>query len=126
MSQDKVADALSMMKNLKHAKKNKVKIKIVSKLLLNVLKIMKEKGAIKSYKVDSKDKSMEVILGDFYDCNAIKPRFTINTSQIERYMRRYLPARGIGTIIISTNQGLMTHEEALEKQTGGCLIAYFY
>ncbi|VVB82159.1 30S ribosomal protein S8 [uncultured archaeon] len=41
-------------------------------------------------------------------------------------MRRYHPARGIGTLIISTNKGLMTQEEALEEGTGGSLIAYFY
>ncbi|HEB47012.1 MAG TPA: 30S ribosomal protein S8 [Candidatus Pacearchaeota archaeon] len=37
-----------------------------------------------------------------------------------------LPARNIGTVIVSTNKGLMTHEEALQEKIGGSLIAYFY
>ncbi len=87
---------------------------------------MKEKGVIKKYKIDGKEKSIEVALGEFTECRAIKPRFTADKSQIEKYRRRYLPARNLGTIIISTNKGLMTHEEAFAEGIGGILVAYFY
>lgn len=126
MGQDIVADTLNMMKNAKRANKEVVKTKIISNLLIEILKIMKQKGAIKKYKIDSKDKSLEITLGNLIDCKAIKPRFTCGIDSIEKYRRRYLPARNLGTMIISTNKGLMTHEEAKEEHTGGCLIAYFY
>ena len=126
MSQDIVADTLNMMRNAKRAGKDVVKTKIISNLLIEVLKIMKQKGAIKKYKIDSKDKSLEVTLGDLVDCKAIKPRFTCGLDAIEKYRRRYLPARNLGTLIVSTNKGLMTHEEAQEEKIGGCLIAYFF
>jgi small subunit ribosomal protein S8 len=42
------------------------------------------------------------------------------------YFRRYLPARGIGTLIISTSKGLVTHQTALDKGIGGSIVAYFY
>jgi len=126
MSQDIVADALNQIKNIKKAKKEIVKIKRISNLLIEILKIMKEKGAIKKYKINSKEKSAEITIGDLSECKAIKPRFSVNKTQVEKYRRRYLPARNIGTMIISTNKGLMTHEEVLEEDTGGCLIAYFY
>ena len=126
MSQDIVADALNMIKNAKMARKNAVKIKRISNLLIEILKMMKQKNAIKKYKINSKDKSIEVSVGDLVDCKAIKPRFSVDKTQIEKYKRRYLPARDIGTMIISTNKGLMTHEEAQEKEIGGSLIAYFY
>ena len=58
--------------------------------------------------------------------NAVKPRFTATVLEIEKYVRRYLPARNFGIVIISTSSGLLTHQEALEKNIGGCLIAYFY
>ena len=45
---------------------------------------------------------------------------------MDKYIRRYLPARNIGTVIISTNKGMMTHKEAAEEKIGGCVIAYFY
>jgi len=126
MSQDIVADALNMIKNAKKSGKENVEIKRISNLLIEVLKIMKQKNAIKKYKFNSKEKSVEVTIGDLSECRAIKPRFTVKKEQIEKYQRRYLPARGIGTIIVSTNKGLMTHEEALTEGTGGCLVAYFY
>ena len=87
---------------------------------------MKQNGAIKKYKIDSKEKSLEVTLGDLLECKAVKPRFSCDVSQIEKYRRRYLPARDIGVLILSTNKGLVTHEEAFEENIGGCVVAYFY
>jgi len=126
MSQDIVSDALNMIRNAKRASKNSVYINRISNLLIEILKIMKQRGAIKKYKIDSKTKSIEIDLGEIYECRAIKPRFTVDKDQIEKYRRRYLPSRKIGTVIVSTNKGLMTHEEALQEKIGGCLIAYFY
>ena len=126
MSHDIVADALNMMKNAKRARKDTIKVKIISNMLIEILKIMKQKGAVKKYKIDSKEKSIEITIGDLTECKSIKPRFSCDKSQIEKYRRRYLPARNLGTMIVSTNKGLMTHEEAQEEQIGGCLIAFFY
>ncbi len=126
MSMDIVADALNMIRNAKKARKETLKINMISNLLVEVLKIMKHKGAIKKYKVNSTEKNVEITIGDLSDCRAIKPRFTVTKDQIEKYRRRYLPARNLGTVIVSTNKGLLTHEEAFEEDIGGCLIAYFY
>ena len=126
MSQDIVADALNMIRNAEKARKTEVKIKRISNLLVEVLKIMKQEGAVKKYKINSKDKIIEITIGDLTDCKAIKPRFTVDKTQIEKYRRRYLPARDLGVMIVSTNKGLMTHEEAQKEKIGGCLIAYFY
>ena len=126
MAQDVVADALNMIRNAKRARKNSVKIYRISNLLIEILKIMKQKKAIQKYKIIPKEKSVEISFGELSECRAIKPRFTVKTSQIEKYRRRYLPARDIGTIVVSTNKGLLTHEEATEQGIGGSLVAYFY
>ena len=126
MSQDIVADGLNMIRNAKKARKKVVKINRISNLLIEILKIMKQEGAIKKYKINSKEKYVEITIGKLGECRAIKPRFSVDKTQIEKYRRRYLPARNLGTMIVSTNKGLMTHEEAQEEKTGGCLIAYFY
>ncbi len=126
MSQDIIADALNMIRNAVKARKETIEIKRISGLLIEILKIMKQKGAIKRYKIDSKNKSIELDIGELSECRAIKPRFTMKKDQIEKYRRRYLPARSIGTVIVSTNKGLITHEEATEQGVGGSLIAYFY
>ncbi|HDK42265.1 MAG TPA: 30S ribosomal protein S8 [Candidatus Pacearchaeota archaeon] len=126
MSQDIVADALNIIKNANKARKEIVKINRISNILIEILKIMKQKNAIKKYKIDGKRKSVEITIGELSECKAVKPRFSCDVSQIEKYKRRYLPARNLGTLIISTNKGLLTHEEAQEEKIGGSLIAYFY
>ena len=126
MSHDVVADALNMIRNAKKAGKENVEIKIISNLLIEILKIMKQEKAIKKYKIDAKEKSIILTIGELSDCKAIKPRFSCDTNQIEKYRRRYLPSRNLGILIISTNKGLITHKEAQEENMGGCVIAYFY
>ena len=72
MSQDIVADALNMMKNAKRARKEVVKLKIISNLLIEVLKIMKQEGAVKKYKIDAKNKGKI----DMYFVNGIKSQYS--------------------------------------------------
>lgn len=124
MSQDTVADALNQIMNAKKASKEEVEIKRHSKLLISVLAIAKLKGYIKNYKVDGT--VLKVELGNIHGLRAIKPRFAVEVDEIEKYIKRYLPAKNLGIIIISTSQGLMTHQTALEKNIGGSLIAYLY
>ena len=126
MSHDIVADALNMIRNAKKAGKENIEIRIISNLLIEILKIMKQEKAIKKYKIDAKEKSITLTIGELSDCRAVKPRFSCDKTQIEKYRRRYLPSRNLGILIISTNKGLMTHKEAQEENIGGCVIAYFY
>ena len=124
MSQDTVADALNQIMNARRAGKTEVEVERHSKLLLSVLAIAKLKGYVKNYKI--KDTSLKIEIGNIHGCKAVKPRFTVKTESIEKYVKRYLPSKYIGIIIISTSQGLMTHQTALDKNLGGSIIAYLY
>jgi small subunit ribosomal protein S8 len=124
MSQDIVADAINQMMNALKAGHNSVTVMRHSKLLLSVLAIAKLKGYVSSYKADGN--SLTIEFGKLNACNVIKPRFTVSVSDLDKYVKRYLPAREIGIIIVSTNQGLMTHQTAQDKNLGGSLIAYMY
>lgn len=125
MSQDIVADALNQIMNAKKAGKHSVTLIKHSKFLVSVLAIGKIKDYIKSYRVEGRE--MVVELGHKLNfCKAVKPRYLVKANEIEKYMRRYLPARGMGFLLISTSEGLMTHQTAMEKNLGGSVIAYFY
>lgn len=124
MSQDVISDALNKMLNASRAGKNIVSVKRHSKLLLLALAIAKLRGYVKNYHIEKNILSIEI--GKLNFCQAIKPRFVVQVDEIEKYAKRYLPARDIGVIIISTSHGLMTHHTAEEKNLGGALIAYFY
>lgn len=127
MTRDWLAAMLNDLVNCKKAGKNQTIAMPVSKLMLGVLKLMKEHGYIENFKVEE-DKFKKVIIkiGKLNNCKAIKPRFFVNSKNIEHYIRRFLPARDIGILIVSTNKGLITHKEALEKKIGGSLIAFCY
>ena len=125
MSQDIVADALNQIMNSKRIGKTETEIKMISKVLINILKMMKEKKHI-DFKIGEDKKSVIVKMIKMNMCKAVKPRYYATVDEIERYMRRFLPSRNFGSLIISTNKGLMAHESAVEQNLGGAVIAYFY
>jgi len=125
MSHDIVSDALNMIMNIKKAGKKEVEIKRYSKLLLKVLDIAK-KAKYLDYKLDEKNKILHIKILELTKCHSIKPRFHFKTDELEKYIRRYLPARNFGMLIVSTSKGLMTHEEVGKANLGGSLIACFY
>jgi len=125
MSQDIVADALNQIMNAKRIGKTEAEIKMISKVLINILKMMKEKKHI-DFKIGEDKKSVVVKIIKMNMCKAVKPRYYVTVDEIEKYMRRFLPSRNFGSLIISTNKGLMAHENAVEQNLGGSVIAYFY
>jgi small subunit ribosomal protein S8 len=124
MSQDIVADTLNQIMNAKKAHKTELEVGKHSRFLLSVLAIAKLHGYIKGYSVDGRKLKIEI--ARLHGGSAIKPRYMVKVDEIEKYVKRYLPAKNIGIIVVSTSQGLMTHHTAIEKNLGGSLIAYFY
>jgi len=123
MGKDIVADSLNEIMNAKIAGKKSLVVNKNSKLLRNVLNIAKNFGYL-DYSIE--DNKIRIEIKKLNEIRAIKPRFDVSVKKIEKYERRFLPAKDFGFLIISTNKGLMTNYEAKEKNIGGCLIAYFY
>ncbi len=126
-----VKDHLSaMMNDLLNCKKANKKETIVipaTNLILEVLKIMKKEGYIKNFKVEEdKFKKIVIQIGKINKCGSIKPRFYVKKDELDKYIKRYLPARGFGILLVSTDKGLMTHNDAITKNLGGTLIAYIF
>jgi len=126
---DPLADALSAIKNAERVGKKECIVKPASKLIGNVLKIMKEEGYIEEFEFidDGKAGIFKVKLkGRINNCNAIKPRFPVKKNEFEKWERRFLPARDFGILIVTTSKGVMTHREAKEIGIGGSLLAFVY
>ncbi|MEM5766504.1 MAG: 30S ribosomal protein S8 [Candidatus Aenigmatarchaeota archaeon] len=125
---DTLADVLSAIKNAERVGKKEC-VTPASKLARNVLKLMQEKGYIDSFEFvdDGKSGKFRVELkGKIIDCNVIRPRFSVRIDEFEKFEKRFLPARGIGMLIISTPKGVIDHKKAKELKTGGKLLAYCY
>ncbi len=66
------------------------------------------------------------LLGRVNRCGVISPRYSVNKTGYIRWERQFLPAVGVGILIVSTSQGVMSHIEAQEKGLGGRLVGYVY
>jgi len=126
---DPLADALSTIKNAEMTGKPDCTLRPASKLIGNVLKVMKEKGYIGDFEFmdDGKSGNFKVQLkGKINKCGVIRPRHAVKNTDFEKWEKRYLPAKGFGSIILTTPEGVMTHSEARDNGIGGELLAYVY
>ncbi len=129
---DTLANAMAAIVNAEARAKPEVVIMPASKLIINVLKVMQREGYIGEFEYidDGRWGKIRVqLLGRINKAGVIKPRFPVKYRDLLRmpdWMRKYLPSRDIGILIISTSQGVMSHREAIEKHIGGVLLAYVY
>ena len=126
---DTLASVLSQLDNAVKVGKPSITTSFSSKVIKKVLELMKDFGYIADFEEveDVKGNFLKINLnGKLNKCGVVKPRFAISINNLERFEKKYLPARGFGVLIISTNQGLMTHNDAKEKNLGGKLISYCY
>ena len=126
---DTLASVLSQIDNANKVGKTNVTTQFSSKLTKQVLAIMKDAGYIGEVEeiVDQKGNYLTIQLsGTLNKCGVIKPRFAIKKEDFEKFEKRFLPAKGFGFIIVSTNEGLLIHNQAKEKNIGGKLISFCY
>ena len=129
MRHDPLNDAISTIKNAERTGKSECILKPKTKLLINVLKIFQEKGFIGEFEVNENRRGGDVrvkLVKNINDCGIIKPRFPVKNHEFIKWEKRFLPSRGFGIIVVTTPNGVMSHDEAKEKGLGGRLIAYAY
>lgn len=126
---DPLADAMATLKNAEMVGKVECTIKPASKVIGNILKVMKDHGYIEEFEFidDNRAGVYRVKLsGRINSCGVIRPRFSVKRTEFEKWEKRFLPAKNFGIIIVSTTQGVMSQQEALERNIGGVLLAYVY
>ena len=128
MANDPLADALNSIRTHETFCKQTCEVK-PSKLVRETLKILQRKGFIGDFEFvdDGQSGHFKIkLLGKVNQCGAVKPRFAVRKADWGSWEQRYLPGAAFGMFVVSTPQGLMTHNEAREKGLGGRLIAYIY
>jgi len=124
-----LAAALTKIMNAEKVGKREVVLRPASKMLKVILRLMNEQNYLGMFEEidDGKGGHLKVyLLGNINHCGVIKPRFSTKYQNVEKWEKRYLPAKDFGVIFITTPQGITTHLDAKEKQTGGRLLAYVY
>ena len=129
MLNDPLSNALSKILNDERIGRNLSTVKPVSKLIKKVLDVMKDNGYVGEFKKieDGRGNMLQVnLLGSINKCGVIRPRFSVKKGNYEKFEKRYLPAKDVGIVIVSTPYGILTHYDAKKKNTGGRLLAYCY
>ena len=123
-----VSDACCALKNAERARKNEVIISPASKILQQILRIFQKYayiGEFERYDDGRQGKFKIALLGKINECSGLM-RLNYKISQFEMLERKLMPAPGLGIVILTTNQGIMTMNEAGEKQIGGHALCYIY
>ena len=126
---DPLANALNTIMNNEARHKKECIICPSSNLIGRVLRIIQSKGYIGEIEFidDGRTGKFRVqLFSRINDCRAVKPRYSMKIKDMEKWAKRFLPGRNIGTLIISTPKGVMTHETAQDQNLGGKILAYVY
>ena len=124
---DPIADMLTKVRNAAMARHEKVDVP-ASKLKLEIVKILKTEGYIKTFKKINQDglNCIRIFLKyDESNAPVIHGLQKVSTPGRRVYSGyKDLPRvhNGYGTVIVSTSQGVTTGKKAAEKMVGGELI----
>ena len=127
MLNDPLADAMSLILNCEAVGKLDCTLRPVSKVMKELLKVMKENNYIADFKEveDGRGNYIQMTLnGNINKCGVIKPRYSVKSTDFEKFEKRFLPAKDFGIIFASTPKGILTHYDTKPKKTEGNLLAY--
>ena len=126
---DPIADMLTRIRNACGAKHRRVDMP-VSKLKVEIAKILKENNFIQDYKTldtDEGRQTLRVVLKYAQGGQpVIRELRRVSTPGLRKYVGvGEIPRvrNGLGMAILSTSQGVMSDRQARAKRTGGELIA---
>jgi small subunit ribosomal protein S8 len=130
MLTDPIADMLTRIRNAVGIKAEKVDIPI-SKMKLEIAKILKEEGFIRAYKI-LKDRKQGIL--------RVIPKYLDNESVISGLKRISKPGRrvyvdrkeiptvmaGLGIVILTTSKGILSDKVCRREGIGGEVICYIW
>mmetsp|Transcript_137839 Transcript_137839/g.195041 ORF Transcript_137839/g.195041 Transcript_137839/m.195041 type:complete len:131 (-) Transcript_137839:34-426(-) len=124
-----LADTLKTIYNAERRGKRQVLVRPCSKVVVKFLQTMQKYGYIGEFEIIDDRRSGKIVVeltGRLNKCGVISPRFDIALDDIEQWSTNLLPSRQFGHLVLTTSYGIMDHEEARRKSTGGKILGFFY
>ena len=124
-----LANLFTTLFNTEDRRKDNCIVVPTSKLGIEVLNTLKKEGYIGEFEHvnDKRGGKFKIkLLAKISKCGAITPRFKVKKDEYGVWERQFLPSYDRGMLLVTTNQGVMSHKEAVDKNIGGFLIGYVY
>ena len=124
-----LANLLTTLYNTEDRKKVDCVILPTSKLATEVLTVLKNQGYIGEFEHvnDNRGGKFKIqLLAKITKCGVVTPRFKVKKDEYRKWEEQFLPSYNRGMLLVTTNQGVMSHHEATNKGLGGFLIGYVY
>lgn len=126
--QDPISDMLTRIRNAQAVGKSNVKMP-ASNLKIAIAKVLQGEGYINSYEkiAENNKPSLVIELKTFQGKPVIRELVRVSKPGVRTYKKlKNLPKvlDGLGVVIVSTSQGVMTDKTARELGIGGELLCY--
>ena len=93
-----------------------------SKVIVRFLTVMMKHGYIGEFEITDDHRAGKIVVnltGRLNKHGVISPRFDVQLIDLEKWQNNLLPSRQFGFILLTTSAGIVDHEEARQKCTGG-------
>jgi small subunit ribosomal protein S15Ae len=124
-----LSECLKKMVNAEKSGKRQVLLRPVSKVVIKSIPKIQKNGYINEFEIIDDGRSGKIVVdlnGRLNKCGVISPRFDVGINQIDKWTTNLLPSRQFGFVVLTTSDGIMDHEEAKKKHTGGKILGFFF